>query len=353
MNTTFQTTTIGDFLDNFAGRRGMENYDDNKCIKVAECNRDFVWPLTMQQEFIRSILQGFPIPAMCITNGQIVDGGNRSTTLWLFRNGGFQVKLSPDTDYINYDTMCEDRTLTRRWDSAVIPQQIITNATPDQFAQIYENLNKGIKLTFGQLLENRRHRPWVALAETIIGRGNIPYEDRELIQRVWTPRFIKTKHRSELGFAFQVVVGAERGPQHFHLSFAEHIPLIMSDLNPSTERLHDILLLLDECDPEHIISAKKKKDIFRKFIGAIIHDMHNMESNEWSTKWREFISQAYNTLGLITIKKILNVGNLRATSATRIAGVSENVRKYLNGEFDFDIDFNFDESSDMDDDGSL
>lgn len=53
MNTTFQTTTIGDFLDNFSGRRGMENYDDTKSIKIAECNRDFVWPPAMQQDFIR------------------------------------------------------------------------------------------------------------------------------------------------------------------------------------------------------------------------------------------------------------------------------------------------------------
>lgn len=352
MNTTFQTTTIGDFLDNFSGRRGMENYDDTKCIKIAECNRDFVWPPAMQQDFIRSILQGFPIPAMCITNGQIVDGGNRSTTLWLFRNGAFQIKLTPDSEYINYDKMCEDRTLTRRWDSAVIPQQIITNATPDQFAQIYENLNKGIQLTFGQLLENRRHRPWVELSEAIIGRGNGFYEDRNLVQRVWSPRFMKTKHRRELGFAFQVLVGAECGPQHFHLSFTEHIPLIMSDIRPVPQRLHNILALLDSCDPANIVSSKKKKDIFRKFIGAIIHDMYNMETNLWSNKWTEFITQAYNTLSIDTIKKIIDVGNLRATSSSRIAGVSENVRKYLNGEFDFDIDFHLG-SSDLDDDDSL
>ncbi len=73
MNTTFQTTTISDFLDNFAGRRSMEHYDDTKPIKIAECNRDFVWSKTMQQDFISSILKGFPIPAMTIVNGQIVE----------------------------------------------------------------------------------------------------------------------------------------------------------------------------------------------------------------------------------------------------------------------------------------
>jgi hypothetical protein len=350
MNTTFQTTTIGNFLDNFAGRIDMQYYDDNKPIKVAECNRDFVWHLTMQQDFISSILQGFPIPAMCITNGQIVDGGNRSTTLWLFKNGVFQVKLPSESEYISYEKMCENRSLTRLWDSAVIPQQIITNATPDQFAQIYENLNKGVQLSFGQLLENRKHRPWVELAEAIIGRGNGVYEDRNLIQRVWSSRFQKTKRRDELGFAFQVLVGAELGPQHFHLSFAEHIKLIMNDVQPTSGTLHKILELLDSCDPENIVSAKKKKAIFRKFIGAIIHDIYNMGIDEWTTKWSEFVKQAYNTLCDDIIKTILNVGNLRAKSTTRIAGVSENVNRYLDGDFNIDIVYSDETSSDFDDD---
>lgn len=329
MNTTFQTTTIGDFLDNFAGRREMENYDDKKTIKIAECNRDFVWTLDMQQSFIRSILQGFPIPATCIANGQIIDGGNRSTTLWRFRNGAFKVKLQPDSEEMDYEKMCMDRTLTRRWDSAVIPQQIIMNASSDQFAQIYENLNKGIKLTFGQLLENRKYRPWVAMAEALIGRGSSYYPDIELLHRVWTNSFKKTKNRGELGFAFQVLVGAALGPQHFHLSFAEHIPLIMGDTTPSFGHLNVILDMIDSCDPERTVSAKKKKDIFKKFIGAIINDMHIMQENDWREKWSAFIVQAYNSLTDKKIKKIINVGNLRANSSSRIAGVSENVRRFL------------------------
>lgn len=348
MNTTFQTTTIGDFLDNFAGRSDMPGYDDSKLIKVAECNRDFVWKTDMQQSFIRSILQGFPIPAMCITNGQIVDGGNRSTTLWLFRNGKFKVKLHPEEEPIDYETMCNDRNLTRRWDSAVIPQQIITNASPDQFAQIYENLNKGIQLTFGQLLENRKYRPWVAMAESLIGRGNEEYQDAELLHRVWTPGFKRTKHRRELGFAFQVLVGAERGPAHYHLSFAEHIPLIMGNTTPTTLRLYDILCMLDSCNPDNSVSSKKKKEIFQKFIGAIIHDMHTMPSDEWREKWTTFVSHAYNTLSDKKIKKIIDVGNLRATSLSRIAGVSENVLKFLNNH-NFDSD---DEITDLDEEDS-
>lgn len=346
MNTTFQTTTIGAFLDTFAGRRTMEDYDDSKPVKIAECNRDFVWTLPMQQDFIRSILKGFPIPAMCIVNGQIVDGGNRCTTLWLYKNGKFSINLD-SLENIDYEKMCTDRTLTRRWDSAVIPQQIVSNATPDQFAQIYENLNKGVRLTIGQLLENRRHRPWVSVAEAMIGRGDTEYSDRDMLHSVWTTTFPRTKGREELAWAFQILVGAEYGSEHFHLRFPDHIPLIMGNSEPTTTNLHIILEMIHSCDSDHLVSMKKKKDVFKKFIGAIIYDYHNMERDAWETKWTEFIHQAYNILGEKEIKTIINVGSKRATSSTRIQAIAENVGHHLNGEFESDASY-----SDDDDDSS-
>lgn len=347
LSTTFQTTTISDFLDNFAGRRSMEHYDDAKPVKIAECNRDFVWSQAMQRDFICSILKGFPIPAMCIVNGQIVDGGNRSTTLWLFKNGKITVHI--DEDVMDYEKMCTNRTLTRRWDSAVIPQQIVSNASPDQFAQIYENLNKGVKLSFGQLLENRKHRPWVSVAEAMIGRGETEYADRDLLHRVWTASFPYTKGREELAWAYQILVGAEHGPQHFHFRFPDQIQLIMGDSPPTTRRLYTILEMIDACDTDRTVSVKKKKDIFKKFIGAIIYDHHDraMNMEAWTEKWTEFIRQAYNTLGEKDIKKIINVGNKRATSSSRIQAISENVTRYLEGEFDSDAtSYADDDSSD-------
>jgi hypothetical protein len=339
MNTTFQTTTIGDFLDNFAGRKESEGYDESKSIKIAECNRDFVWSQEMEKGFISSILQGYPIPAMCIANGDILDGGNRSTTIWRFKNGVFKTSLPGRSLALDYGTMCEDRALTRRWDSTVIPQQIITNATPDQVATIYENLNKGVRLTFGQLLENRRHRPWVMLAEAMVGRGEGVYDDLELLKRVWAPRFPKTKNRSELGFAFQVLVAAEFGSEYFNQTFSDHIDTIMGDTPPSSSNLGIMLSMIDSCDRELRVPSKKKKEVFKKFIGAIIHDFHTFgdaRRTQWTAKWVEFISKAYNILNKKAISTIIDVGALRATNETRIEGVAQNVQKYLDGELDIE-----------------
>jgi hypothetical protein len=344
MNTTFQTTTIGDFLDNFAGRRDMAGYDDSKPIKIAECNRDFVWPLDMQKALIRSILQGYPIPAMCVCNEQIVDGGNRSTTLWLYRNNRFSVNMSDNGEDMYYDEMCEDRAYTRRWDSAVIPQQIITNATPDQFAQIYENLNKGIPLTFGQLLENRKHHSWVSMAAAIINKSPL-YPDGELVRQVWSPQFRKTKNRTELGFVFQVLVGAEKGPANFHTKFLNHLPLIMGNTVPTTDGLRKILEMLILCDEDRVVSAKKKSEVFRKFIGPIIHDMYTLSKQEWKNKWIEFIPKAYNTITKEQFKEITKTGNKRANISSMIEGVSERVQMFLNGELNVSASDSFSETS--------
>lgn len=347
MHTTIQPSSIEHFLSTFAGRRDMEGYDESKPIKIAECNRDFVWTKTMQRDFICSILKGYPIPPMCIVNGQIVDGGNRSTTLWLFKNGKFSITLD-GIENISYDHMCTDRVMTRRWDSAVFAQQIVSDATPDEFAQIYENLNKGVQLTIGQLLENRKHRSWVAMAEAMIGRGSTEYSDRVLLQSVWTDAFRTTQGRKELAWAFQVLVGAELGPAHFHLRFTDHCQLIMGTTEATTGRLHVILDMINSCDVDHVVSLKKKKDIFQKFIGSIIYDNHTMEAESWKEKWTGFIHQAYNTLGEKDIKKIINVGNKRASSSTKIQKISENVSQYLDGEFESDASSYSDEEDSID-----
>jgi hypothetical protein len=91
--------------------------------------------------------------------------------------------------------------------------------------------------------------------------------------------------------------------------------------------------MIDSCDPERTISANKKKAIFKQFIGAILHDYHIMEQIPWCDKWMEFISCAYNTMRPKEISAMLDVGSLRATNASRISGIANNVERYLAGDF--------------------
>ena len=336
---THSNSSIGAFLNAFAGRQGSANYDNSKQMKISENNRDFVWPLEMQQSFIVSIVSGLPIPAFTLVNGEIVDGGNRTTTLFRFRHGEFKVPVparllrGANTDGardMNYDEVLKNEDLASKWHAAVISKQLITNADSDECSQIYENLNKGVQLTCGQLLKNRKHRPLVATAEQII-RGSYP--DSGLVSRVWAHSFKQTEKLTELAYAFQVFVSAELGPNHFHSNFHRHLPIIMSETLPTTDHLRTILQMLDSCDRARAVPMKKKKKIFTKFIGAIICDLHSspvMPRATWSEKWSTFIDHIYNThdmkkIIMDTIDPIMWGIDVR----DRNREISQNVARYL------------------------
>ena len=72
--------------------------------------------------------------------------------------------------------------------------------------------------------------------------------------------------------------------------------------------------------------------VFKKFIGPILHDYHNMDYIPWADKWMEFLHDAYNTLTPEDISSLLDVGVLRATNSSRIAGIAGNVSRYLAGD---------------------
>ena len=333
MDVKISQKSLDSLVDGFTGRDDMEGYDNSKQYKLYELNRDFVWDDSMQTGFIQSILTGFPIPAITICNGAIIDGGNRITTLWLFKNNKFRVLLN-GVEY-DYDTVCKSREVVRAWDRCQIPLVEIYNATFDQISQIYENLNKGVRLTIGQLLENRKHKPIVDAALAIINKSkdNSQFPYRDLVNRVWNSRIRNTKSRTEIAFAFQLLMGTMHGPNHFHNSFMRYVPLITGeDQKPNFENLRFILKMIDEVDPENKISRKKKSECFRRFVGAIIYDLFTMSRDDVRTKWQAMFIQAYNILPPDQFRAIFEVGTARAKSETKFQVISENVDRVLRGE---------------------
>lgn len=333
MDVKISQKSLDSIVDGFTGREDMEGYDAAKPYKLYELNRDFVWDDTMQVNFIQTILTGYPIPAITMCNSAIIDGGNRVTTLWRFRNNKFKVLLN-GVEY-DYDSMCKTREVVRAWDRCQIPLVEITNATFHQISQIYENLNKGIRLTTGQLLENRKYRPIVDAALSIIGKStdNSQFPYRDMVNRVWNSRIRNTKSRTEISFAFQLLMGTMYGPNHFHNSFTKYVPFITDDEQKANfENLRFILKMIDEVDPENKIPRKKKSECFRRLVGAIIYDLFTMEKEEMRHKWQIMFDQAYNVLPPEQFKAIFDVGSARAQSETKLQAISQNVQKIVNGE---------------------
>ena len=341
MRTRLTQISLDDLVDGFTGRDGMEGYDPEKHIKLYELNRDFVWDLTMQEGLITSVLTGYPIPPITTCNGFIVDGGNRTTTLWRFKNGLFSIKLNGVEE--TYDTVSNNRDLSKLWDKCQVPVVEITEATSDNISDIYQNLNNGVKLTIGQLLENRKHIPIVDAALSIINRSqnNAQYPHRELTNRVWNKVFRKSKTRTEVAFAFQLLVGTMYGPHYFHTSFSRHVEEILTKRATVVDftRLGTLLAILDEVDPDNAVSRAKKSICFRKFAGAMIHDMWDtsMSMNDMKKKWQKMFQQAYNVVETRHLKAFYNVGNDRANNFSRIKTVSKNVEKFLDGKLDLEV----------------
>lgn len=343
-----KNTPIECFLDNFAGRKDMDGYDPTKRIKIAEENRDFVWPEEMQTGFIVSVLEGYPIPQMVICDNDMMDGGNRSTVLMKWRANGFTVKVGDWQG--NYDAMTKE--LSAIWNRAQIPFADISGATREERCTIYENYNKGVVLTCGHMLKNRAYRPLVHKANAMIGRGDGVFPFPDLIRQAWKKSWKHTKTLGELTFAYQILVGSMSGPSHFHSSFPRHVDLLTDTIEDGIDlsNLEFICEVIRDTDPTNTIaSAKMKETLFKKFIGAMIYDVHNLPHDAFEIKWSAFYKRVYeypkeDIKGLF--KRLNDTGSSRAKNHTRLQHVSQNIANFIAGNVPDDIT---EYSSDTDD----
>jgi hypothetical protein len=345
MNIYHTPRPIEGFLADFAGRETMSGYDATRPIKIAEENRDFVWSEEMCKDLIKSIFAGYPIPQMVICDNLLMDGGNRSTALKMWRQNEFTVRVGEWEG--NYDAMT--RELSARWNQCMIPMTIITNATEEERSNVFENYNKGIVLNFAQKIWNRKYKPLAKAACDLVYGGEFPF--RDLISHVWKRTWNKTKTRSELALAYQVVVGSMFGWEYCSTKFSGAAVRRLME-TPADQIDHSNLRQICEvfrlADPEGKVAPKQRAWVFKNFIIAAIHDFHN-ERESFVPKWREFLILAYAT-SRPELKKLKEVGTARANNLTRIGALARNISEYVAGTI---VDgAAFDEEDDEEDDDS-
>lgn len=330
MNIYHTPRPIEGFLADFAGRNDMEGYDETRPIKIAEENRDFVWDEQKCKDFIRSILTGYPIPQMVICDNLVMDGGNRSTALFMWKRNAFTVKVGEWEG--NYDAMT--RELSARWNQCMIPMTIITGATDEERSNVFENYNSGVQVTFAQKIWNRNYLPLAHEACSLVyGEpkfGVFPL--RDLIAQVWKKSWRKTKTRSELGLAYQVVAGSMFGPDYCSKKFS--VPAVQRLMNTTRAQIdHSNLRAICEvfrtADPDGRIAPKHKEWVFKNFIPAAIHDFH-AHPDTFATKWHDFLVRAYAST-CPDLKKLKDVGTARANNVSRIGALAQNISDYLTG----------------------
>jgi hypothetical protein len=218
---------------------------------------------------------------------------------------------------------------------------MIEGATDEEKSEYYEKFNKGVTLTFGQKLENRRTSPIAAASFDLIGHGPL----QELIRRAWSPAIAKTKSRAEVTFAYKVLTASIRGSEYFYPTWANASTYIAETPANAVDydHLRDILTVIKDVDPTGDHDQKRKKFCFEKFIGAVIHDSWRMRVNGVHTqpfinKWTQFFEDAYDDV--LTIRQLRELCSYKSINVARGAihrnvATSENIDEYLRGRFVF------------------
>jgi hypothetical protein len=324
--------TVYEFLENFAGRRGIPGtadvYDERKRFKIAECNRDYVWNQTLKQGFIRDVLLNRPLPSFIFCNNELIDGGNRATTLWLFQNDRLLVDGRKFSD-LTYEEV------HGKWNTCKIPVTFIENATDEDRSELYEKYNQGIVLTFGQKLDNRRNMPLVRAVLSILMQPGYPESPvRQLIQRVWSQTFKLSPGRSEMTKVYKLLVTSMLGMAHYHSKWG----LATRDLERVTDvdvsNLHEILTILREADPHGSIDPKRKKECFELFMAGILNDWWVLQNRDaFAQKWVRFFQMAYDQP---TMRLLRNIRKHRPSGLDQnnaAQAISINVNDYIAGRF--------------------
>ena len=338
--------SVSDFLDDFRGRFNMLGYDETKQYKIAECNRDYVWTLELKEGFIRSVINYEPLPALILCNNELIDGGNRATTLCLYYHDGFKAdkKLYSELSF-------EDQA---RFRQCSMPITIIEDATNSEKADYYEKFNKGIVLTFGQKMENRKDRPLVKAAFALIGHQGYPVSPlRNLIARVWSPAIPNGKVRSEVTLAYKIIIASMFGSAHYYNDWGAASERIKDTDIVDLTNLRQILEVLN-IDPNGMVPEKKKKAYFQKFIGAVLHDSWLLEGarltqDQFTHKWQRFFTEAYNILDVEQVAKIATFKPMGLQDTrSRCAAISMSVSTYLRGNFQFNFPIEFPQNEEND-----
>jgi hypothetical protein len=157
---------VSDIVENY--KPPTEDGGD-KDITVPNCQREWAWKHKRGQQkmsqLIDSVMNGYPVPT-CILNRvrtrkyEIYDGRHRFETLYRFAN---------DRCVWNgrkFSELSEDE--KTRFFRREIPVTIMIGATPEQLADVFIRLNKGVALKDYDLFWAMRSTPLVSATERLV-----------------------------------------------------------------------------------------------------------------------------------------------------------------------------------------
>jgi len=280
------------------------NQREDVMVFVPEHQRDYVWKLEKQQNLIRTVFNGYPIPSIMVTQDDrnrysIQDGQQRLETFFRFYTGEFSYDGSHYADL----TAAEQRQFL----DYVVPVIDTTGATVDQETEIYDLLNQGMALSDGEKFWNRRTKPLVRVTEELLmTRGSGLHA---AAMDVWGDYLAGAdKRHTRLANAMGYVAGAAYGPEHISTSYnklagllearpnadGSYTPIPVSLITRRLELLISIYKAADAVQPCDTPTKKKAQWKVGLYSAYILYSISCNESDpeimvEIKQNWVDFL----------------------------------------------------------------
>jgi len=223
---------------------------DQKRLKIPPHQREFWWELERQRKFIWSILKGYPIPSMLMSQETLVDrtlyiedGRQRITTLSRFRNDLFDIQWPPNTGQLRkYSELLMEDKMT--FDHTVILVWKFSNATAADRIEIFDWHQNGAPLSVGARYHAQHASPLVSFVKKLLMTPGTGYHDRAA--SIWGVRgdpvdvpddFVsKDARRKWLLDATSLVLGLLYGPANMSKKYQPDLGFITMEISPERKK---------------------------------------------------------------------------------------------------------------------
>ena len=156
---------------------------DQKRLHIPPHQREFRWDIGRQRKFISSILKGYPIPSILMSQETLVDhtlyiedGRQRITTLSRFRNNLFPIQWPQTADLRTFLELTLEEQMI--FDHTTIVVLYFTNATPADRIEIFDWHQNGAPLSVGERYHAQHASSLVSFVKYLLMTPGMGYHDR-------------------------------------------------------------------------------------------------------------------------------------------------------------------------------
>ena len=212
----------------------VKKFSDKRII-IPPHQRSFCWNSACQEKLIQSILCGFPIPSLLMSESDdgivsIEDGRQRLTTISHFSDNKFGIRWGSSEDITYNDLTSLDQEYFNNYNLMV---QTYSGATDTERLRIFDNQQNGVSLKVGEKLHAQITSPLMSLVMELLMTPHVGQHDRAI--PIWGVRGdpldmvegnSKDKRRDWLANATALTTGLVNGPKHATKKWTSYLELL-------------------------------------------------------------------------------------------------------------------------------